>query len=58
MTANPEVILSVVRARLWAAGLRHCSRCGKCGMRRAPGVLFGVFGVCLGPKLVLFMRKD
>jgi hypothetical protein len=32
------------------------SRCGKCGMRRAPGVLFGVFGV-LGPKLVLFMRK-
>jgi len=27
-------------------------------MRRAPGVLFGVFGVCLGPKLVLFMRKE
>ncbi len=34
------------------------SRCGKCGMRRAPGVLFGVFGVCLGPKLELFMRRD
>ena len=34
------------------------SGCGKCGMRLAPGVLFGVFGVCLGPKLALFMRRD
>jgi len=25
---------------------------------QAPGVLFVVFGVCLGPKLVLFMRKS
>ena len=33
------------------------SACQKCGMRRAHGVLFGVFGVCLGPKLVLYMRK-
>jgi hypothetical protein len=30
------------------------SGCGKCGTRPAPGVLFGVFGVCLGSKLALF----
>jgi len=59
---HSEVILPVGRVRS-VLGCQfgetgHKSGCGKCEMRRAPGVLFGVFGVCLGPKWALFMRKD